>query len=67
MIPGMVLGIDHVLIAVESFDHAAEAYRRLGFQVMRGGEHPGMGTANALLPLADGARQAAGARLTLRE
>ena len=29
-------------------------YRRLGFQVLRGGEHPQFGTYNALVPLADG-------------
>jgi catechol 2,3-dioxygenase-like lactoylglutathione lyase family enzyme len=51
----MILGIDHVLIAVESLESASEVYRRLGFEVLRGGEHPGMGTANALVSLADGA------------
>ncbi len=51
----MILGIDHILIAVEDLDKAMALYRRLGFQVLRGGEHPQVGTENALVPLADGA------------
>lgn len=50
----MILGIDHIFIAVEDLDKAMETYRRLGFQVLRGGEHPQVGTRNALVPLADG-------------
>jgi len=50
----MILGIDHVLIAVEDLEKAMEVYRRLGFQVLIGGEHPTVGTHNALVPLADG-------------
>ncbi len=50
----MLIGIDHVLIAVEDLDIAVETYERLGFQVLRGGKHPNMGTHNALVPLADG-------------
>jgi catechol 2,3-dioxygenase-like lactoylglutathione lyase family enzyme len=50
----MILGVDHVLIAVEDLEKAMEVYRRLGFQVLRGGEHPQYGTHNALVPLADG-------------
>jgi catechol 2,3-dioxygenase-like lactoylglutathione lyase family enzyme len=50
----MILGIDHVLIAVEDLEKAMEGYRRLGFQVLVGGEHPTVGTHNALVPLADG-------------
>jgi len=51
----MIIGIDHILIAVENLDEAIETYRRLGFQVSQGGEHPDRGTYNALVPLADGA------------
>ncbi|MGE5141774.1 MAG: VOC family protein [Rudaea sp.] len=51
----MIIGVDHILIAVGNLEPAMEAYRRLGFQVMRGGEHPRMGTHNALVPLSDGA------------
>jgi catechol 2,3-dioxygenase-like lactoylglutathione lyase family enzyme len=50
----MLIGIDHILIAVEDLDIAIETYERLGFQVLRGGKHPNMGTHNALVPLADG-------------
>lgn len=50
----MILGIDHILIAVEDLELATEVYEQLGFQVLQGGEHPKMGTHNALVPLADG-------------
>lgn len=50
----MLTGIDHVLIAVDDLELAVEVYERLGFQVVRGGKHPQMGTHNALVPLADG-------------
>lgn len=51
----MIIGVDHILIAVENMDQAVEVYRRLGFQVLPGGEHPRMGTFNSLVPLSDGA------------
>lgn len=51
----MIVGIDHVLIAVERLDEGVGAYRRLGFHVLPGGDHPALGTHNALVPLADGA------------
>lgn len=51
----MIVGIDHILIAVEDLERAMEGYRRLGFEVAPGGEHPTVGTHNALVPLADGA------------
>jgi catechol 2,3-dioxygenase-like lactoylglutathione lyase family enzyme len=50
----MIVGIDHILIAVEDLEKGMEAYRRLGFQVLVGGDHPDVGTHNALVPLADG-------------
>lgn len=50
----MILGIDHILIAVKDLELATEVYEQLGFQVLQGGEHPKMGTHNALVPLADG-------------
>jgi len=40
--------IDHVMIAVPELDRGVETYRRLGFSVQAGGEHPGMGTHNAI-------------------
>ncbi|MDE3242404.1 MAG: VOC family protein [Nitrospirota bacterium] len=50
----MIAGIDHILIAVEDLAKAIEVYRRLGFQVLVGGEHPTVGTHNALVSLSDG-------------
>jgi hypothetical protein len=50
----MIIGIDHVLIAVADMTHAMETYRNLGFEVRPGGEHPRFGTYNALVPLTDG-------------
>lgn len=49
----MISGIDHVVILAQNLDHAIESYRKLGFQVARGGEHPG-GTHNALVGFANG-------------
>jgi hypothetical protein len=51
----VIVGVDHILVAVEDLDRAMEGYRRLGFAVTPGGEHPDVGTHNALVPLADGA------------
>ena len=50
----MILGVDHILIVVEDLGIATEIYQKMGFQVLPGGEHPKMGTHNALVPLADG-------------
>ncbi|MGB8648676.1 MAG: VOC family protein [Anaerolineae bacterium] len=50
----MIIGVDHILIAVENVEQAMAVYRRLGFDVQAGGEHPRMGTYNALVPLSDG-------------
>ncbi len=50
----MIIGVDHIVIAVESVERAMETYRRLGFDAQAGGEHPRMGTYNALVPLSDG-------------
>lgn len=49
----MVTGIDHLVILVRNLDDAIGSYERLGFQVARGGEHPG-GTHNALVGFANG-------------
>lgn len=49
----MFTGIDHLVILVPKLDDAMETYRQLGFQVLRGGEHPG-GTHNALVTFQDG-------------
>ncbi|MBM4133502.1 MAG: VOC family protein [Nitrospira sp.] len=50
----MIVGLDHLLIAVEDLPKAMELYRRLGFQVLVGGEHPTVGTHNALVSFSDG-------------
>jgi catechol 2,3-dioxygenase-like lactoylglutathione lyase family enzyme len=49
----MLLGIDHIVIAVRNLDAAARNYTQLGFTVVPGGQHP-VGTHNALIAFADG-------------
>mgnify|MGYP001281082941 CR=1 FL=1 len=45
--------IDHIVISVDDLEAAVARYRRMGFTVSRGGEHPAFGSRNALIPLAD--------------
>ena len=40
--------IDHVMICVPDLESGIETYRRIGFDVHRGGVHPGGGTENAI-------------------
>jgi catechol 2,3-dioxygenase-like lactoylglutathione lyase family enzyme len=49
----MLLGIDHIVIAVADLETAMNDYRRLGFTVVPGGRHP-VGTYNGLIAFADG-------------
>ncbi len=49
----MISGIDHLVILVKKLDDAIQTYQQLGFQVARGGEHPG-GTHNALVGFNNG-------------
>lgn len=49
----MILGIDHIVIAVHTLDSAMERYRELGFSVVEGGAHP-FGSHNALIGFEDG-------------
>lgn len=49
----MVTGIDHLVILYRNLDEAIDEYRKLGFQVLPGGEHP-YGTHNALVTFKDG-------------
>ena len=45
---------DHFIILTSNLDAAMQSYRRLGFEVRAGGEHPAMGSHNALIAIADG-------------
>ena len=49
----MLLGLDHIVIAVKDLDVATKDYQRLGFTVVPGGRHP-VGTYNGLIAFADG-------------
>ena len=49
----MLLGIDHIVIAVRDLEAALRSYEQLGFTVVRGGRHP-VGTHNVLISFADG-------------
>lgn len=49
----MILGVDHIVIAVHELNSAMETYRRLGFSVVEGGAHP-YGSHNALIGFKDG-------------
>lgn len=49
-----IVGFDHFIILVNELAVATDAFRRLGFEVRAGGEHPAFGSQNALIPLADG-------------
>lgn len=49
----MLLGIDHIVIAVHNLETAMTDYKRLGFTVIPGGRHP-VGTYNGLIPFSDG-------------
>src|SRR2546423_2327298 len=49
----MLLGLDHIVIAVNDLEAAIADYRRLGFTVVPGGRHP-VGTYNGLVAFADG-------------
>jgi catechol 2,3-dioxygenase-like lactoylglutathione lyase family enzyme len=50
----MAFSLDHAVIAVSDLDRAASGYEKLGFTVLRGGEHPRRGSVNALIVFQDG-------------
>ena len=50
----MTLTLDHIVIAVNDLDRAVADYTALGFNVLRGGAHPGRTTHNALVVFGDG-------------
>jgi len=49
----MLLGLDHIVIAVRDLEAAMRSYEQLGFTVVPGGRHP-VGTHNVLISFADG-------------
>lgn len=50
----MLLGLDHLVVAVPDLGAATSSFAGLGFTVVPGGRHP-QGTHNALIPFRDGA------------
>jgi catechol 2,3-dioxygenase-like lactoylglutathione lyase family enzyme len=50
----MLLGIDHLVIAVKNLEQASKDYADLGFTVVPGGRHTGIGTYNSLVAFQDG-------------
>ena len=48
------LSIDHVVIRVLDLERATSDFTRLGFTVTPGGEHPGLGSRNALVCFEEG-------------
>jgi hypothetical protein len=46
-----VLELSQVIFGVGDLDAATERFRDLGFEVLDGGIHPGVGTANRVIPL----------------
>lgn len=47
------LAIDHVVVRVNELEQAVKDYEELGFTVIPGGEHPGLGSCNALVAFED--------------
>ncbi len=50
----MITGFDHFIILVGDLNRGIETFRKVGFEVQPGGEHPAYGSHNALVALADG-------------
>ena len=46
-----VLVLSQIIVGVRDLDAAADRFRALGFDVLDGGVHPGVGTANRVIPL----------------
>jgi catechol 2,3-dioxygenase-like lactoylglutathione lyase family enzyme len=57
----MSLKLDHIVIAVHDLERTIADYGALGFHVVRGGDHPGRATHNALVVFAHRALVAAAA------
>lgn len=48
-----MLTLSHVIFGVNDLNAATERFRAMGFDVLDGGVHPGVGTANRVIPLGD--------------
>ena len=48
-----MLILSQIIVGVESLDTAADRFRVMGFDVLDGGVHPGVGTANRVIPLGE--------------
>ena len=46
-----MLVLSQIIVGVTNLDDATERFRQLGFDVLDGGVHPGVGTANRVIPL----------------
>jgi catechol 2,3-dioxygenase-like lactoylglutathione lyase family enzyme len=49
----MLTAVDHLIIAVPDLEAAVKSYTGLGFTVVPGGRHTGIGTYNALIAFQD--------------
>ncbi len=43
--------LSQIIVGVKNLDTAADRFRTMGFDVLDGGVHPGVGTANRVIPL----------------
>jgi hypothetical protein len=46
-----MLELSQIIFGVDDLDAASDRFRQLGFDVLDGGVHPGVGTANRVIPL----------------
>jgi hypothetical protein len=46
-----MLVLSQIIVGVRDLDAATDRFRSLGFDVLDGGHHPGVGTANRVIPL----------------
>jgi len=50
-ISSSVLTLSQIIVGVTDLDAATARFQALGFEVLDGGVHPGVGTANRVIPL----------------
>ena len=46
-----MLTLSQVIVGVQDLDAASDRFRAMGFDVLDGGVHPNVGTANRVIPL----------------